>query len=64
MLNCPKTEVSSAVCGTHDNIFTPQYAKFAEQHNNQVRMRSGQGGYIPYYLKTTYPAIEFMIIDD
>ena len=29
-----------------------------------MNKRSGQGGYIPYYLKTTYPAIEFMLIDD
>ena len=63
-------ELHQKNCAHHrDDTFiaqyiTPQYAKFAEQHNNQVSMRSGQGGYIPYYLKTTYPSIEFMLIDD
>jgi hypothetical protein len=46
------------------NYITPHYEKFAAQHNNQVRMRSGQGGYIPFYLKTTYPNIDFMFVDD
>ena len=45
-------------------FMTPQFQNFAETHGNYVGLLSRQAGFVPYYIKRTYPSITLYFIDE
>lgn len=47
-----------------EGFMTPQFQRLADTHNNYVGLLSRQAGFVPYYIKRTYPSIKFYFIDE
>ena len=46
-----------------EDFIIPQLPVFAKSQNNYVGLISRQAGYIPYFIKRTYPDLDFYFID-
>jgi hypothetical protein len=58
--NCAQRRDYKFVAG----FMTPQFQLFADTHDNYVGLLSRQAGFVPYYIKRTYPSIRFYFIDE
>ena len=47
-----------------EGFMKPQFQRFADSNDNYVGLLSRQAGFIPYYIKRTYPSIKFYFIDE
>lgn len=58
--NCAQRRDYKFVAG----FIQPQFQLFADTHDNYVGLLSRQAGFVPYYIKRTYPSIKFYFIDE